>query len=156
MRFARYLFAASLLGSAGVAQAQGTKTTPASVDAQEDQQMAPTTATPATASPVMVRCRDGSMEEVRAGACETRGGVDDGTAAAPQAAAGTAPVARTALPARAHNPKSELTPDPPLATPQSTPTALCKDGSLARPMQHSDTCAGHAGFDTWVSGTGTY
>jgi hypothetical protein len=135
--------------SAGTASP--TKTTPASVDADEDKKVAPKSAP--TAAPAMVRCKDGTTSEQGRGACSHHGGVDKSSGAAPMAAPGTTPPRPAEKERSAHNPKSELNTDPPVKTSDGQATARCKDGTLSYSKHHSGTCSGHGGVSRWLDGS---
>jgi hypothetical protein len=190
MRLIRYLAAAVLFGTLGIAEAQAadtgthvrckdgtmspagrgacshhggmvrnegapapTKTTPASVDADENKKVAPRTST--TAAPTMVRCKDGTTSEQGRGACSHHGGVETRSTptAVPGTGTSTAPAPATEKETRAHNPKSELGADPPATRTEGLPTARCKDGTLSHSKHHSGTCSGHGGVDRWLDGS---
>jgi hypothetical protein len=124
-----------------------TKATPATVDEQESARVAP--ATPVTASPAMVRCRNGQMVELQPGACANAGGVDKTTSEGPQAVPGARPnVAATPVNAAPYA-KSELSTTPPASA--ATAEVRCKDGSLSRALRHTRTCLGHAGVAEWLT-----
>jgi hypothetical protein len=139
----------------GVAKNEGapapTKTTPASVAGDEEKKVAP--ATPATGSPAMVKCKDGTTANQGRGACSRHGGVDKGSGAAPMAVPGAAPAQHAEKGSKAVNPKSELTTEPPAGTPDGAATARCKDGTMSHSKHHTGTCSGHGGVDKWLDST---
>jgi hypothetical protein len=138
-------------GGLAPADALPTKRTPVTVE--EDRRVAPQT--PAMGKPASVRCKDGTIVPGGQGACFNGGGVDKATSYAPLPVPDSTTRAVHDGEARAYNPKAELTTDPPLeaATPGQA-TARCKDGTLSHAKHHSDTCAGHAGVEAWLDGTG--
>jgi hypothetical protein len=122
-----------------------TKSTPATIESHDSTKVAP--ATPVTASPAMVRCKDGTSVELQPGACDTHGGLDKATSEAPRAMPGYAPTAVTARGNQVHDPKAELSTTPPAT--EVTAGARCRDGTLSYVMRHSPTCLGHAGVAEW-------
>lgn len=139
-------------GHGGMAKAEALPTKKTPVTVEEDRRVAPQT--PAMGTPAMVRCKDGTMSEAGRGACSHHGGIDKNTGAAPLPVPGATTRAPADTETKAHNPKGELTPNPPVKT--TTPgkaTARCKDGTLSHSKHHSGTCSGHGGVAEWLDGT---
>jgi hypothetical protein len=138
-------------GHGGMAKAEALPTKKTPVTTEDDHRVAPQT--PAVATPAMVRCKDGTMSEVGRGACSHHGGVDKSTGAAPLPVPGASKRAPADTEAKAHNPKGELTPNPPVQSPApGKATARCKDGTLSHSKHHSGTCSGHGGVAEWLDG----
>jgi hypothetical protein len=133
----------------GMAKEEGapvpTKVTPASLDSDEAERVAPTTVV--TPSPAEVRCKDGTLALVEPGACSRNGGISKGSSYAPMAAPGAIPSPPAEKESQVHNPKAELTTNPPTTREDDRPTARCKDGTYAVVTHHSATCAGHGGVE---------
>lgn len=142
-------------GHGGVAKNEGapvpTKKTPATLAADEDKKIAPTTE--ALGSPAQVRCKDGTLAEAGQGACGRHGGIDKASGAAPRAVPGATPAPPAEKQRHAPNPKSELTTKPPVAPDGSKATARCQDGTYSRSSHHSGTCSGHGGVAEWLDGS---
>jgi hypothetical protein len=135
-------------GGMAKATAQPTKKTPVTVE--EDRRVAPQS--PSVAEPAQVRCKDGTLSDVGRGACSHHGGIDKATGAAPLPAPGATRRPPADEETRAHNPKGDLTPNPPVQAPPAAgkATARCKDGTMSHSMHHSGTCSGHGGVDQWL------
>jgi hypothetical protein len=126
-----------------------TKRTPATV--QEDNRVRPQSA--AVANPAMVRCKDGTLSDAGSGACSHGGGIDRYSGAAPLPVAGST-TRYTDTEGKVHNPKGELTPNPPAQAPElGKATARCKDGTLSHARYHTDTCADRGGVAGWLDAT---
>jgi len=139
-------------GHGGMAKAEALPTKKTPVTVEQDHRVRPQS--PSVAIPAMVRCKDGTTSETGRGACSRHGGVDKNTGAAPLPVPDSTTRAPADTETKAHNPKAELTPNPPVPAP--TPgqaTARCKDGTLSHSRHHTGTCSGHGGVAQWLDGT---
>ena len=139
-------------GHGGVAKSDALPTKKTPVTVEEDRRVRPQTKSVGT--PAMVRCKDGTTSEAGRGACSHHGGIDKSTGAAPMPVPGSTTRVPADTETKAHNPKGELTPNPPVQAPApGQPTARCKDGTLSHSRHHSGTCSNHGGVAEWLDGT---